>query len=294
MTTVDVFGFQYGDSGVPLNTDSQNLPFVDITGVTGLDNAPIRLTTQDREGMDGGYVDAEFEQLRTIVLTGNAYAPADTMELYLDQLKANFAPSRNTQPFYVRPPGIDQRILYCKAGGCKYDWDTSRRLAIAAVQFTLYAEDPAFYSDVVTVVTKGLAPTTVTGRGYNMSFDYGFGGLPTDSEVVITNMGNRPAKGILSVTGPIHSGWSITNDNDLDINGNPKTITIDQIINAPDDPVTIDLRKRTVVQGTTNRRNAMTTDSRWFMFQPGDNNIRFLGASEGSPTLTIQMQSAWR
>lgn len=293
-TLVDIFAFQYGDSGVPLNTDSQELPFVDITGVTGLDNAPIRLTTQDREGIDGGYVDAEFETLRTIVLSGNAYAPPEQMEPYLDQLKANFAPSRNTQPFYIRPPGIDQRILYCKAGGCKYDWDTSRRLAIAAVQLTLYAEDPAFYSDTITTIVRSLAPTTVTGRGYDRLFNYGYGGEPTDSETVVTNVGNRPAKGILTITGPIHSGFSITNDDDLDSNGNARFIEIDQIINASDDPIVIDLRKRTVVQGTTNRRNAMTSDSRWWMFQPGDNNIRFLGASDGNPTLTIQMQSTWR
>jgi hypothetical protein len=293
---LDIFAFQFRDDGVPLNVDDISIPFVDITSVTGLDNAPFRQTTQDREGMDGGYVDAEFETLRTIVLAGNVYGTDNVLETYLNQLKANFAPSRNAYPFYFRTADGGQKVLYCKSGGCKYDWTQTRRTNVVAIQFTLMAEDPTIYDPDLITATKDLAPTVITGRGYDKSFNYGYGGESTSASVIITNTGNKPSPGILSIAGPIHSGFSITNDADLDNDGNARMIIINQIINIGDASIDIDLRKKTILQGTTNRRNAMTPDSRWWMFQPGDNNIRFLGASGGGtgPLLTITTQSAWR
>lgn len=292
---LDLYAFQYGDDGFMLNSDSIGLPFVDITSVSGLDNAPIRSTTQDREGLDGGYVDAEFETIRTVVLGGNLYAEPATMETILNRLKGEYGPSKVGKPFYFRTPDMGTVMLGAKPGGLKYDWDTKRRTGVAEVQFTVLAEDPTIYGTDEQEIVKGLAPSTFSGRGYDRSFDYGYGGQSNSSAVLITNRGNKPSKAILTIHGDISSGFSIVNDNDLDNTGTPRKLEFDITLTASD-YLTVDLRKKTVVlNGTTSRRAVMTADSRWWLFQPGPNNIRFLGAStSGAATLTIQTQSAWR
>src|SRR5690606_4810244 len=103
------FTIQFGSNGLVLNSDIvPNEPFVDITSIEGLDNAPVDSSDRQREGMDGGFVDAEYESLRSIVLNGTVYGSENDVELYLDQLKANFAPSRNSKPLYILFPGMGQ------------------------------------------------------------------------------------------------------------------------------------------------------------------------------------------
>jgi hypothetical protein len=292
---LDIYAFQYGDDGIVLNSDSISLPFVDITQVSGLDSAPMRSSTQDHEGIDGGYVDAEFETIRTIVLGGTAYADQDMLEPYLDQLKTNFAPSTSASPLYVRTASTGLRALFCKCTtGLVYDWDQARRLSKADIQITLMAEDPAFYEAQDQVLIKNILPAVITGKGYPKFFPYGYGGQPTSSGLIVYNEGNRDSYGTLQVSGPINSNFSITNDADVGPDGISRFIRYNQALSSTDS-VVFDLRKKSVVlNGNTNRRIAMTADSDWWKFKPGPNNIRFLGVSAGNPLLTITMRSAWR
>src|SRR5690242_17824814 len=105
--------FVLNDTGIVLN-DSTSLPFVDIDSVKGLNSAPFRTTTRDHEGDDGGYMDAEFEKGRDIVLGGTIYADSSTIESYLDDLKENWAPSRTLIPLYFKAPGVSERFLLVK------------------------------------------------------------------------------------------------------------------------------------------------------------------------------------
>src|SRR5881392_2280689 len=97
---MDTYTFQYRDNGVILNSDPVDPtdPFVDIIKVTGLDSAEYRSTERDREGQDGGFADAEFEKMRTIVLEGTVYCPTDVIESYLDSLKGNYGPVKQPEP----------------------------------------------------------------------------------------------------------------------------------------------------------------------------------------------------
>src|SRR5687768_9358567 len=104
MALTDEFSYQLGDAGIILNPDSLSTPFVDITRVTGLDSPPFRTTERDHEGTDGGFMDAEYEKGRPIILEGLAYANGSELESFLDDLKANFAPSRTLLPFYFKKP----------------------------------------------------------------------------------------------------------------------------------------------------------------------------------------------
>src|SRR5215467_388463 len=100
------------NSGVLLNSDA-TLPFFDVATVTGFDNAPFRETTRDHEGVDGGFMDAEFETGRDIVIEGTAFATdANSIEPYLDTLKANWAPQRTPIPLVFKGAGVNERVLF--------------------------------------------------------------------------------------------------------------------------------------------------------------------------------------
>lgn len=169
------FTFQLGDFGVTLNTDANSLPFVDIDSVNGLDNAPYRTTERDHEGVDGGWMDAEFEKGRPVTLEGTVYTDGTTMETYLDSLKTNYAPSRTLIPFYFKAPGQQERVLFVKPLGCRYDWTTARRLGYSPIQFQMFAEDPRIYTANYNTFPIVQTVVDTSGRGYNRDYSYGYG-----------------------------------------------------------------------------------------------------------------------
>jgi hypothetical protein len=284
--------FQYKNDGVVLNTDvTPDEPFVDITKVSGLDNAPFRTTEREREGMDGGFVDAEFETVRTIVLEGTVYAGSDfdKLEPYMDSLKTNYAPRRHPEPFYFEIPGIFKRLAFAKSYGVKYDIDQARRIGSSPIQIQLIAEDPAIYSSGVINLETTLAVAT-TGRGYNRSFDYGYGPPIAGGRITITNAGNRPTGGVLTIRGPIEDPEIVH-----DISGNHLAFDITL---HEEQYLDIDLRNRTVLlNGSANRRGSMMASSQWFLLDPGPNSLRFQGskiAESPIPVLEITTRSAYR
>jgi len=117
--TLEDYTFQL-NSGVLLNS-SILLPFVDIDRVVGLDSPPFRETVREHEGQDGGFIDAEFESGRDVILEGTVFADSSTIEDYLDDLKANYGPIRAPVPFVFKAPGVGERVLFVTFRGCRYD-----------------------------------------------------------------------------------------------------------------------------------------------------------------------------
>jgi tail protein len=284
MTLAD-YTFQF-NSGVILNLDAA-LPFVDVTRVTGLDNAPFRETIRDHEGVDGGYIDAEFEQGREIVVEGTAYCDVSIAEVFFDSLKANYAPVTTPLPFVFKAPGVNERVVFVKPRGARYDWDTARRYGASPIQILMYAEDPRIYDNslVSQVIPYGGAATT--GFAFNMGFNLSFGTtVPPDGQYVV-NAGNRPTPAILTIQGPV-TNPRIVNDTD----GKTLRFVIDLAVS---DQLVIDLANHTVtLNGVTNRRDSLQ-EPNWFLFNPGTPGtfIRF-GGTSGSGTLTVSYRNAWR
>lgn len=288
---VNPLSYQLGDTGVILNDDliAPGYPFVDIATVKGLDSAPFRETKRDHEGVDGGFLDAEFETGRDITLDGTIYSNGTYLESYLDSLKANFAPVTSPIPFYLLTETGEARLLFVKPRGVHYDWDVYRRLGYSPAQFLMYAEDPRIYSANLQTFTLPVGALTFSGFGFSLGFPFGFGGssLTTDGQYV-TNSGNRPAPAILTVA---PSSGTLSNPTIVnDTTGNTLTFIID--ITFPDQLV-IDLGNHTVrLNGVTNRRNTLQAPD-WFLLSPGQQFIRFR-ADAGTGNLTIQFRSAWR
>lgn len=286
MPLTDELSFRLGDTGVILNTDSTGLPFVDVHDVVGLDNAPYRETERDHEGTDGGFMDAEFEKGRPVILQGMLYAETSTMETFFDSLKANWAPSTTLVPFYFKSPGVAERVIFVKPLGCKYDWSQMRRYGCAEVQFKMFAEDPRIYTAEEQVVVINYGGEAGTGFAFSFGFDFSFGPAipPTGANIPVG--GSRPTPATLTIAGPITSPV-ITND----------TLGISLAFNitlSATDTLTIDLANRTVVlNGSENRRNTLQVPN-WFFLSSGNTFLRFGGGDGAGSSLTVRYRDAWR
>lgn len=273
------------NSGPVINDDSTGLPFVDLDNVVGLDSSPYRETIRDHEGQDGGFIDAEFEMGREIVLEGNAYCAVGNAETYFDSLKANFAPVTSPIPLVLKAPGVSERVVFVKPRGCRYNWEVSRRIGMSAIQFLMYAEDPRIYDNALVNQIIPYGGLATTGFAFNFGFNLSFGAVVPPDGAFVVNSGNRSTPAVMTITGPV-TDPRIVNDTD------GKTL-IFLITLGAGETLVIDLSNRTVLlNGVTNRRDSLQNTD-WFLFRPGSTFIRFGGAS-GSGTLTISYRNAWR
>jgi hypothetical protein len=283
--TLDDYTFRLGDSGVILNTDV-SFPFIDIDKVTGLDSPEFRETTREHEGTDGGFLDAEFERGRDIILEGTAYCTVGSEEPFLDSLKYNYAPVRSPVPFYIKAPGVNERFINVKSRGISYDWDNLRRLGMTRIQFKMYAEDPRIYDSQEISLTIPFSGFVGTGFGFNFGFDFGFGSAVLPPGGVVTNTGNRPTPAIITISGPV-TDPRVTNDTlgftlsfDIDLGGS--------------DVLVVDLLNRTaILNGVVNVRGALI-DPDWWLLEPGVNSIIYTAGSGSGSSLTVTFHPAWR
>jgi hypothetical protein len=276
-------------TGTVINDSSASLPFVDVEQVKGFDSAPFRTTERDHEGTEGGFMDAEFEKGRDIIIGGTVYADPATLEVYLDQLKGEWAPSRTLKQLYYKAPGVNERFLWVKPLGCKYDWTTDRRWGGMAIQLGAFAEDPRLYDNSLHTETIGLGATVFTGFGFPLGFSFGFGGVSTTTDQAVIDVdGNRPTPPVFTIFGPV-TDPRILND----VTG--QEMKFSGIVLGVTDTLVVDVKSRTVkLNGTTNRRNTLTAPT-WFDLQPGQNVIRFrAGSSDPTADLQIDYYPAWR
>lgn len=272
------------NSGVLLNGDPP-LPFIDVDNVKGLDSADYRETIRDHEGQDGGFIDAEFEVGREIIVEGTAYCDVTVAETFFDTLKANYAPVTAPIPFVFKAPGVNERVVFVKPRGVHYDWTSARRTGMTPLQLLMYAEDPRIYDNLINsqVIPYGGAATT--GFGFNLGFNFGFGvTIPTDGAFVSVG-GNRPTPVLFTITGPV-TDPRILNETDS------KTLSFSITLGALDTLVVDTVNRTVTFNGSVNRRDALLSAD-WFLLNPGNTFIRFGGAS-GSGTLTVAYRNAWR
>lgn len=287
MTVTEDYTFRLGNTGTILNTSDIGLPFVDITAVRGLSSPPFRETERQREGQDGAYMDAEFEEGRRLILEGDIYADGDGLEDYLDQLKQEFAPSNDPVPFYLLAPGQAARVIFVKPLGVVYDWDEGRRRgSIIRAQFLAFAEDPRIYTDQLKTLQLSLASPSITGFAFNIGFNLSFGGTFTPAGGTVTNDGNRPAPPVFIISGMVRNPRIVNLTGGFTIDTNISLSSGDQLV--------IDVLNRTaILNGTSNHRSAVVRDE-WFLLPPGNTILAYRAGSPGSSTLTVQFRDTWR
>jgi hypothetical protein len=287
--TLATYQFQFGDDGVLLNNDWTNSgTFFDIQSVSGLDSASFRINEKDWEGLDGGYLDVGFEQMRTIVIEGTIYSTDSlSLESYLDDLKRDYGPTNTTTPLYFGYGGSEPRVVFCKSLGVKYSWEAARSLNSTPVQIVLKAEDPTIYSSTLKTMNISAQGLSTTGRSYDKSFNYGYGGVGNTSSTTFTNDGNKNVGAQVVING-ICTNPRILNDTQ------GVYLALNLTLGAGE-YVTLDLQYRTItLNGSAGRRNSLTAASQWWLFPPGDTQLRLQADSFTGSTATITYRDAWR
>src|SRR3954463_428137 len=282
---MDDFSYRLGASGTVLNPNSQVIPFVDITNVAGLDSTELRSTERDNEGVDGGFLDAEFEKMRTITLEGQLIADTYTAESMLDQLKGEWSP-QGIVPFYFQHPGVSERLINVKPLGVRYNVDQLRRTGATDVQFMCQAEDPRIYSSALNTVSISQGVAITTGFAFPLGFPFGFGAPVSPESASVYVYGNRPTPPTITIPGPV-TNPVIYNDTTGDV--------MDfQITVGSTESLVIDMYYRTVkLNASLNRRSTLQTPG-WFFLQKGLNVLRYRASTSGNPAAVMTYRDAWR
>lgn len=278
------YTFAFGDTGTVLNSDDMGFPFIDVNSVTGLDNAPLRTSTDEHQGMDGTYVDSPYQSMRTVVVSGTLYTDPADPDTLLDLLKADYN-NNAIRPFYFQLPGKPLRFVNAQGGGLQYDISTSRRTGITPVQFTVLAGDPYIY-DYPSQSALISVPTLVNvGTGFNMAFNVGFGGSIPNNGATLQNNGTHTAYPVITLTGPLTDPVLVDSVNGITMNF---SITL-----VGGDILTIDCRNKAVVlNGTISRRSSLL-GLQWFSVPPGMSETIIFGAAAGSGQATVTMNNTY-
>lgn len=280
------FEYKLGDTGTVLNPTDQTLPFVDITEIKGLDSPEFRTTERDHEGVDGGFLDAEFEKMRTFTLEGQIITNHVGTETFLDKLRAEWAPSRTLVPFYMQHPGISERVAFVKPLGVKFDIGELRRVGSVDAQFMCQAENPMVFDSTLQTLPINQGVSAMSGFGFNFGFNFGFGAAVDPTTTNAYNAGNRPTPVSITIPGPV------TNPR-IFHQGQSKEMILSITLGASD-VLVVDSYYRTVkLNGTVSRRGSLTKPD-WFYLTPGDNFLQYRADTTGNPAASVSYRNAWR
>lgn len=287
--TMTNYTYAFGDdTGFVLNTDNvSTVPFFDVTQVSGLDSAPIRVNTDEHQGMDGTYIDSRFMSSRTIVITGDLYTDINDPETILNQLKTDYGASNQVKPFYFQIPGQSMKFVNCQGGGIKYDHDTNRSIGkTAGVQLTLLVGDPYIY-DYPGQLASIAIPTTGAGIGmsFNMAFNMGFGGAITGNAATVQNNGTHTAYPVITLFGPLVNPVLVDSYNGITM---PFSISL-----SAGDTLVIDCRNKSVVLNNVVSRRSALAGLRWFSVPAGASDSVSFYADSGAGSATVSLYNTY-
>lgn len=284
------FKFGQEDSSLVLNNGAAaalpGAPIWDVQKVTGLDLPDVKVSDKEFDGIDGGVVEASNISMRTIRLEGVLYAHQDdSLEDYLDRLKANYAPvprqvngeffDPSQKPFFIKPPGLPERFIFAKPISLKYDWDTSRRFNSTPFQIILQAQVPTQFSPELHIVTSALS-----------------GNIGTEHRLQVYNAGNYHGYAIVRF-------YQIGNFPDVHIKHVEQNVELSMFLgqdaSVANRPVEINMRQRTVfvIDNPPVNFRKDTVAEGWWRLQPGMNTIAVRTDVSNSGRVELLWRDEW-
>jgi len=235
---------------------------------TGLGFPEVRLDQYNRPGVSGVTIAHNLYGGRTITLEGtirgadrtafmaNRAALEAAVSLRLDSVNI---PIARTLYLYDLDFNAYQISVITKAFTCELTTPTMGRW-----QLQLAATDYIIEAQTLNSVTTFLPQSG--GVTYPVTYPIQFGGSSGGS-VTASNNGNAPAFPLVTLYGPMINPV-IANDS------SNESIRLNLTLVAGD-VVTVDMKKRLIVQGaTTNRMGAFISGSKFWAILPGLNNLR--------------------
>lgn len=183
---------------------------------------------------------------------------------------------------HLKMPGAVERVLYGRPRRNTFDMTRiNGRRADGELEF--FAPDPRWYSSLLHSTVMNLSQA-VSGRGYNRSYNYGYGGAVSGDTFVINNAGTFPTQPTITITGPVTNPWILNTTTGLSIRF---IITLD-----PTDTLQINFAERTVVlNGLASRYSTKVGD--FFDLVKGDNSLKYVANAYSASTATVSWRDAW-
>ncbi len=289
---LDDYEFKFGqdENAIILNAGAGSIvagePLWDVQKVTGLDLPAVKISDKEFDGIDGGVVEAANISMRTIILEGVLYAHQDdSLEAYLDALKANYAPvprqangtffDPSQKPFFVKAPGVAERFLFAKSVGVKYDWDMARRFNSTPFQVILQAQVPTLFSPQLHIVSATLSGVSTTEHRLQV---YNAGNYHAYAVIRFYEIGNTPQVYLLH-----------------EEQGTELTLNLGIPTSLANRPVEINMRQRTVYVIDTPPENHRddVSDEGWWRLQPGMNTIVVRSNGGGGGRVELLWRDEW-
>lgn len=250
---------------------------------------PIRVTDQVRGQQDGLFVGRDLYGGRTIDMVVEVWGETESAfrTSYQDLLDAVVL-RRTEKVLKMRLPEWTQdlrsNVKPRRVSGPVIDVRFDHYVGVVNLQF--FSTDPRLYDDTEQTDTAGL-PTSEEGMEFNATFNLVFGAVSASNSITANNAGNYETPWTATITGPVDNPK-------IQHVGQNKTIELVGSVGAGETLVVSSPPTSTVLlNGTSSRYSWLQDTEQWFLLDPGDNEIRFLGSSAGSPTLELAWRSAW-
>lgn len=236
---------------------------VQVLSVDGLEDLPTLRTQDEGRGYaDGMFTGRDFLNGRTVVMQLQIMNDANgTMNTYIQQLKQYLISQTQgvgTLQIYLPNRGVQRLYARVRRRSIRIDPDYTYGKSYATVEF--FCPDPRVYNDIATTTTISLSSSKY--RIYPKTFSYTYSyGTGSGTSATFTNAGNYVSYPTITIVGPCTAPKIISTPSGNFLSFPTTTLT-------SSDAITIDTDLRTILLNGVAARNLLSTDSKWFGFDP--------------------------
>ncbi|WP_427007201.1 phage distal tail protein [Pseudarthrobacter sp. H2] len=270
-------------NGFVLNDpNSVNAAYLDEP-IEGLGLPPIRTSSGNYSGRDGGYVGSQFYGMRLITLTGQFFGTPATLETTRRNLAAAVATS--SVAMNITTNAGNQYLVNCNIDSL--DMPILRSINQAPFKISLIATDPTIYDNSA----SGLMSVTVNparGGGITWPITWPITWAAGSQPTTVNNTGNVTIYPTITLINKM-TNPSITNQT------TGQFFTLTGLTTTAGDTLVIDMKNRTVLLNGGSVLPFVTSSSSWWPLLPGNNSINLTTADGTDTTVaTVSWRSGYR
>jgi hypothetical protein len=247
--------------------------------IVGLDLPPIRTSSGNYSGRDGGYVGGQFYTARDISLQGRVFS-SDVATLEATRKALQNAVKGQSVTMQVLTNAGAAYVIYCNL--IDFEMPIKRDLFSAPFKIELMAPDPTIYDDATGTELTATVPLLVSG-GYTYDVTYPVTYLGGTSPTTVTNSGDVDVFPTITLTG--------TGTNPIITNRLTNEFLGLSLTTGASDVIEIDMRQRTILLNGGSIFALQTAGSTFWSLEPGGNPIA-LTTSNGADTVSAEV--SWR
>lgn len=250
----------------------------------GLSLPPVRTSSGDYSGRDGGYVGAQFYGSRLITINGEVFSSSTALvESTRRTIQAALAQSSVTMQ--ITTSAGNQYVIYCTFDSLTMP--INRGVVRAPFQITLVASDPLIYDNS----SGGSNTATITrssGGGLTWPLSWPLHWASGASTTTVNNSGDVAIRPVITLTG-VMTAPLVSNAT------TGQFFSMPSLTSAPGDVLVIDMLNRAVTLNGGSVLSFATTTSTWWSLLPGNNSISLTtGNSSDTVTGTVTWRSGYR